>query len=736
MNLPSVGSLMRMALSMAGVGGAVALASNAIDGAQEEAVGVDTLQRTLNDLGMDFESLRNATREAGDGLLTTYQETVKLASQFAKISNINRSDELMEQVRTATGFSRSFGLEPESSNPVFAQMRWLGVTGERGMDEKELATLFADAIASGGMWGKADEVIRAIARWTEGAERVSVLTPNVAGYAGLQAQMNASSMPGLHGAAGEALIAQIDAAIRRGGAFGEAGQNFMWRSMIRPGSIDPFQMKYLQEGGAFASRASEFGRLDKRYAGFLPGNSRNGRTNFELVKTELDHYYQGKSPFMKWDAMSNLLGISMHQSMALDNLPRTNFGALGKLLGRNRIDLKDLNPTGIKDLAQIASADTHGLETIRASFLKRGNITPDDVSRLQSQSGEGLRGALADVAARLGRDKNIGTESLQATKDMKNALTSLGDNLLPLTTEIKEVLVSGFQAVDSIVEMLAKRFGYDPRGLAMTRQQGLVDSQHYQRSTLGGAPTAHVGNVGEQFDNSRFGPAYLRGLRPAKLTAEQRRLQAEAEKRFGLPAGLLHATVSAESGGNAHAISKTGARGWYQFMPETARRFGVTDPSDFRSSTIGAAKYYQSLLKRYAGRPNQLDLAIAAYNAGEGTTDQALRAHGGIPRNAETLAHVPKVKTLMMMQDLAERPGGAPTRFQVTGSKRRAFTDDRQPLAMPEGAAPPTAGVGPNAMTLNVEVSGILKDHRGQVVGELAAPQTRVPLARPWGTSK
>jgi len=91
-----------------------------------------------------------------------------------------------------------------------------------------------------------------------------------------------------------------------------------------------------------------------------------------------------------------------------------------------------------------------------------------------------------------------------------------------------------------------------------------------------------------------------------------------------------------------------------QFMPDTARRYGLRDPHDARAAINAAANYLRDLLVRFDGR---LDLALAAYNAGEGTVDSFIRGRplkltsgkiinprglvtGGIPPYRETQQYV------------------------------------------------------------------------------------------------
>jgi len=99
---------------------------------------------------------------------------------------------------------------------------------------------------------------------------------------------------------------------------------------------------------------------------------------------------------------------------------------------------------------------------------------------------------------------------------------------------------------------------------------------------------------------------------------------------------LLRAVIVVESGFNSRAVSKRGAVGLMQLMPATAARFGVSNPYEPRDNVNGGARYLKFLL----GRFQNVNLALAAYNAGEDAVD---RNGGQIPRFSETLAYVPRV---------------------------------------------------------------------------------------------
>jgi soluble lytic murein transglycosylase-like protein len=104
-----------------------------------------------------------------------------------------------------------------------------------------------------------------------------------------------------------------------------------------------------------------------------------------------------------------------------------------------------------------------------------------------------------------------------------------------------------------------------------------------------------------------------------------------------LDSALLHAVILAESNYNVNAISPKGATGIMQLMPRTARRFGVTNIFDPKQNIDAGAQYLGYLLKMFG---NDMRLAVAAYNAGEGSI---LQHNGKIPPYRETNEYVRKV---------------------------------------------------------------------------------------------
>jgi soluble lytic murein transglycosylase-like protein len=118
--------------------------------------------------------------------------------------------------------------------------------------------------------------------------------------------------------------------------------------------------------------------------------------------------------------------------------------------------------------------------------------------------------------------------------------------------------------------------------------------------------------------------------------AEMRQMLARAGALHNIDADLLASVVAAESGGNARAVSRAGARGLMQLMPGTAAELGVKDSFAPEENVGGGTAYLDALLTRYG---DNMALALAAYNAGPEAVDR----YRGIPPYAETRMYVARV---------------------------------------------------------------------------------------------
>jgi soluble lytic murein transglycosylase-like protein len=129
-------------------------------------------------------------------------------------------------------------------------------------------------------------------------------------------------------------------------------------------------------------------------------------------------------------------------------------------------------------------------------------------------------------------------------------------------------------------------------------------------------------------------PALIAAAEPTAFELQQ--LLSRAGEAHNIDSALLASVVHAESGGHAHAVSRTGAEGLMQLMPGTASAVGVKDAFIAAENVEGGTRYLDQMLTRYH---DNIALALAAYNAGPGAVD---RFHG-VPPFRETRTYVARV---------------------------------------------------------------------------------------------
>lgn len=180
------------------------------------------------------------------------------------------------------------------------------------------------------------------------------------------------------------------------------------------------------------------------------------------------------------------------------------------------------------------------------------------------------------------------------------------------------------------------------------------------------------------------------------LAERQQRLEPfiiASARTYGIDARILRTLCFIESRYRTEVVSPKGARGPMQFMPETAARYGLKNPHDAQAAIDAAARCWRDLLKRFGGR---VDLALAAYNAGEGAVTSFMTGRplllssgkivnprgvitGGIPPYTETQNYVRSAIALMRQQTLVtQKPvvTARPIRFGSSTIASKSFTLD------------------------------------------------------------
>jgi soluble lytic murein transglycosylase-like protein len=150
-----------------------------------------------------------------------------------------------------------------------------------------------------------------------------------------------------------------------------------------------------------------------------------------------------------------------------------------------------------------------------------------------------------------------------------------------------------------------------------------------------------------------------------------------AGERHQIDPDFINSVIRAESGFNNRAVSKKGAQGLMQLMPQTASQLGVTNSFDPNANVEGGTKYLRELLEKYNFDVNK---ALAAYNAGPKRVDQ----YRGVPPYYETQSYIARIIRDFNRRKIAENPALA---RKTTSARSTKAAAPRHPANASNGAA-------------------------------------------------
>ncbi len=137
-------------------------------------------------------------------------------------------------------------------------------------------------------------------------------------------------------------------------------------------------------------------------------------------------------------------------------------------------------------------------------------------------------------------------------------------------------------------------------------------------------------------------------------TDEIKQLVVNKANQYGINPQIAYYQIERESSFNPRAVSPAGAKGLAQFMPETAARFGLTDPFDPVASMDAWGNYMASLMGLFNGR---YDIALAGYNSGENRAEYAAAAREGRPINWSVLPPGVQSQTKLYVEAIMRQAG-------------------------------------------------------------------------------
>ncbi|ECG1720568.1 lytic transglycosylase domain-containing protein [Salmonella enterica subsp. diarizonae serovar 17:z10:e,n,x,z15] len=227
-------------------------------------------------------------------------------------------------------------------------------------------------------------------------------------------------------------------------------------------------------------------------------------------------------------------------------------------------------------------------------------------------------------------------------------------------------------------------------------QQGMLDTQA-SLATGSGSASGVPWLQGMRATQEKLGNAMQKRPRPTKageaLLGWLQPKLAQLEEKYNLPPGLLRSVAITESGGNQFAVSRAGAMGLFQFMPQTAKEFGLrgNDAFDPEKSADAAARKLGGLMRFFHG---DLAKALAAYNWGEGNVQR--KGLSAAPE--ETRNYVPRVLANL------PQPGAAMS------------VQSRHPAPVSQSTVTETTHIGTlNITTTSDNVKGITDDARQRI---------------------
>jgi soluble lytic murein transglycosylase-like protein len=147
----------------------------------------------------------------------------------------------------------------------------------------------------------------------------------------------------------------------------------------------------------------------------------------------------------------------------------------------------------------------------------------------------------------------------------------------------------------------------------------------------------YFGHDSTQSANAKIVSANARGHQASQDEVDQSIVMAAA--RHNVDPNLVRAVIKVESNFNSNAVSRKGAMGLMQLMPQTARSLKVKNPFDPEQNVDAGVRHLKQLLENYGG---DVKLTLAAYNAGAG----AVARSSGVPHFPETQQYVRRITNL------------------------------------------------------------------------------------------
>lgn len=444
-------------------GGILGAVGGRVDKGMEDATStaqdISNLKHSLGEASDSFEGLRDKVQAASEGMGIAYVESARFAKHYAELSNLQRDQKnsLGGELRTAYGFAKGFGLDPQSGVGFMGQMRLTGnVSDEKSA--KLMAVHIADAVERGGNRSKMDEVLASISNFAQQSARLSLTAPDVNSFASYMATGTATRVPGLDPANASAILSSADNSMRRGGGYGDASKIAIMSAIANGNSdLSVFDVEAVMEGGLFGnaqktfgkggimhSRAEQMGlkgelsRYDK-----LASHDNSGVNNATRIMNTLRSQSGSDDEYLA--SMRGAFGLqSMGQAAALDLMHNTDpgLGGLKSKLSKAGVNIENITGSSLGGIAEVASGDVTTLNQyagkLRAGTEYKALSDGERKSLDAAKTPEELRDVLLKLLSDRERQETIGDKTLNIQADMRDAFQRMAEGLLPATVTMKD----------------------------------------------------------------------------------------------------------------------------------------------------------------------------------------------------------------------------------------------------------------------------------------------------------
>ncbi|MGF6994656.1 phage tail tip lysozyme [Paraburkholderia sp. GAS32] len=444
---------MAMSLLTSGIGKGAQFVSEGVGLSNSRAMDLDTLKRSMGDLGVSFDALTAGTEKFNQGLGVSSVEFAKLENQANQASGgmYRTPDEVAAATRQGADLGRAYGIDPSQGVGFMSGMQRLNSR----QNNKELATQLAEAIVTAQGKAAPGEVMQAMQSFAASQNRFNAVNPNLSMFGNAYGSMLTGDMTADHASS---ILGTANSAMQRMGGT-EATRNFLTQQF----GMDPIRAQLRAEGGLFSN-----GLDNQDVAGFM---SRRGiknwneqysgpaGSNLAVTMQGLDKAYSGRGQYgyeMELDAVKNMFGLkSLGDAASLANASTSDHNGIATILKNAGVGLSDLREGGLQAIAGISKAGSFDdLEKLYRSgpdsIRNRKDMSPDDLAAMDSAEKSGnfqqLQNELVRVLAGKGQEDTQGSLARQAAADLNDIKTNIGTYVAP-----------GITRMESWVEGIAKK---------------------------------------------------------------------------------------------------------------------------------------------------------------------------------------------------------------------------------------------------------------------------------------